>query len=284
MLARFKDARSLYVESFTQVGNLVKEGKLDDAKRIASSETLPRLDVATKAIKDLTAFQGAQMTREGQETIQTIASARTQMFIVGGVAVLVGAVLALCITRSITRPINEAVQVAVTVATGDLTQQIEVKSRDETGQLLGALREMSDSLRTVVGDVRRGSDMIATATGEIAAGNVDLSARTEEQAASLEETAASMEELTATVRQNAESARQGNMLAANASEVATRSGEVVGRVVHTMREISDSSAKVAEIIGTIEGIAFQTNILALNAAVEAARAGGSRQGFRRRRQ
>lgn len=279
MVTKFKDARAQYVESFTKVGDLVKEGNLDDARRLLQSETMPRLEATIKCMDDFSALESSRFDLIAQDTTRALASARMQMFMVGAIAVLIGVTLAAWITRSITVPINRAVQVAETVAQGDLTQRIEVTSLDETGKLLGALRAMNDSLRKLVGDVRAGSDMIATATGQIAAGNIDLSARTEEQAASLEETASSMDELTSTVRQNAENATQGNMLAQNASDVAARCGDEVGRVVHTMREISESSSKMTDIIGTIESIAFQTNILALNAAVEAARAGELGKGF-----
>ncbi|MGX6998490.1 methyl-accepting chemotaxis protein [Caballeronia sp. KNU42] len=195
------------------------------------------------------------------------------------VAVFAGIAIGWLITRSITAPIRRAVVIAETVALGDLTANIEVSGKDETSQLLAAMRHMNERLVDVVGRVRSSSDSIATGSAQIAAGNTDLSQRTEEQAASLEETAASMEQLTATVKQNAENALQGNSLAANASETAVRGGEVVNRVVQTMSEISSSSEQVAQIITVIEGIAFQTNILALNAAVEAARAGEQGRGF-----
>ncbi len=200
---------------------------------------------------------------------------------------LVAAVLAaalgaasLFIAKSITRPLAHAVDIAKTVAAGDLTSHIEAgTAKDETGELLRALRDMHDSLVRIVGEVRSGAETIATATGEIATGNLDLSSRTEAQAGSLEETASSMEELTGTVKQNADNAHEANRLAQNASQVALRGGGVVRQVVDTMHAIDESSRKIVDIIGVIDGISFQTNILALNAAVEAARAGEQGRGF-----
>ena len=195
------------------------------------------------------------------------------------IAVLIGSALAWGITISITRPLDKAVQVARHVASGDLTMHITVESSDETGELMQALKDMNASLLHTVQQVRVGTDTIATASSQIAAGNAELSSRTEQQASSLEETASSMETLTSTVKQNADNAQQANKLAQSASTVAIQGGAVVAQVVETMRSINTSSKKIVDIIGVIDGIAFQTNILALNAAVEAARAGEQGRGF-----
>jgi len=181
--------------------------------------------------------------------------------------------------RAISRPIEQALKHFDDIAEGDLTHRVNVHSRDEMGQLLSGLSKMQENLTRTVSTVRAGSDAIATATKEISAGNLDLSSRTEQQAASLEETASSMEELTSTVKHNADNARQASTLAVNASQIASAGNDVVSRVVTTMDEIRDSSTKITEIVGIIDGIAFQTNILALNAAVEAARAGEQGRGF-----
>jgi methyl-accepting chemotaxis protein len=249
------------------------------ARQLATGDAAVAFKALNDAISKDVAFQvqGSDAARRTAASTYSSALWATVTLIV--LAVVLGIATAVLITRSIIGPLNQAVSVAETVANGDLTSRIDVAGRDETAQLLGALRNMNTNLANLIGRVRNSSESIATGSSQIATGNTDLSARTEEQAASLEETASSMEELTATVRQNSESAKQGSMLAANASEIAVRGGEVVGRVVDTMHDISDSSAKVADIIGTIESIAFQTNILALNAAVEAARAGEQGRGF-----
>ena len=196
------------------------------------------------------------------------------------VAVALILVLAtLAISRSITGPMGQVVAVAEALAAGDLRHEYKAKRRDEIDQLLVALANTAARLRSMVGGVKQSADSITIASAEMAAGNADLSQRTEEQASSLEETASSMEELTSTVKQNAENAKQANQLALGASQVAVKGGTVVGQVVQTMSSINESSKKIVDIIGVIDGIAFQTNILALNAAVEAARAGEQGRGF-----
>ncbi len=202
---------------------------------------------------------------------------------VGGVATLATLVLLAAIygvlMGKIVRPLERCVSVCERIAGGDLTVRIDVDGSDEIGHLLAALRKLSEGLSRTVRAARAGAESIDVGAHEIATGNSDLSARTEQQAASLQETASSMEQLTTTVRQNADNARQASQLAVSASGIASQGGEVVGQVVSTMDAISASSKKVTDIIGVIEGIAFQTNILALNAAVEAARAGEQGRGF-----
>jgi methyl-accepting chemotaxis protein len=224
-----------------------------------------------------TAFDQLSVTLRERER----SASRGLLFIAGGLVVFMalGAALMWAIARSTTVAIAQAVKVAQTVAAGDLTSHIDVRGRDETAQLLQALKTMNDGLAQVVSQVRQGSDHIATGSSQIATGNADLSQRTEEQASNLQQTAASMEQLTSTVQQNAETARQASAIVRGATDAAREGGQTVGQVVTTMEAISQSSRRIHDIIGVIDGIAFQTNILALNAAVEAARAGEQGRGF-----
>jgi methyl-accepting chemotaxis protein len=194
-------------------------------------------------------------------------------------ALVLGGGIGWGITRSVTQPIGRAVVVAERIARGDLTSEIEVRIHDETGRLLEAIRAMQERLRALVGGIRQAADSIQTASSEVAMGNQDLSQRTEQAAGSLQQTAQSMAHLTSIVMRGADSAKQANQLASTAATVAARGGSVVAEVVTTMDEINASSKRIADIIGVIDGIAFQTNILALNAAVEAARAGEQGRGF-----
>ena len=276
-----KSAWARYAALDAKLLDLADKGDagFNDARSLSSGDAGAAFTDMLKLIEADIELNRSGAEREVARAASTYDNAIVSTGLLIAVAVFAGIAIGWLITRSITTPIGRAVVIAETVARGDLTADIEVSGKDETSQLLAAMRHMNERLVDVVGRVRNSSDSIATGSAEIAAGNTDLSQRTEEQAASLEETAASMEQLTATVKQNAENALQGNSLAANASETAVRGGEVVNRVVQTMSEISSSSEQVAQIITVIEGIAFQTNILALNAAVEAARAGEQGRGF-----
>jgi methyl-accepting chemotaxis protein len=278
LMDRIAERRLAYIEVRKSVFNLIggDEAELD---RQVKNQLLPSINAYTQSVRDLAEFQTNVFVEAKTDLDAMAVSGRQLLLMLGLAAVALGAVFAWMLSRSITRPLSYAVSIARNVASGKLGDAIDVTSTDETGQLLQALKEMNDSLVTIVGEVRVGTDSIATASSQIAAGNLDLSSRTEEQASSLEETASSMEEMTSTVKQNADNARQANQLAASASEIAFKGGAVVAQVVETMSSINDSSKKIVDIIGVIDGIAFQTNILALNAAVEAARAGEQGRGF-----
>ncbi|WP_448152021.1 methyl-accepting chemotaxis protein [Castellaniella caeni] len=194
-------------------------------------------------------------------------------------AFILGPLFAWRVMRAITRPLANAVSIAESIANNDLSHHIHSDANDEIGMLCHALERMTQNLHQAVSKVRGGADSIATAASQISAGNLDLSSRTEQQASSLAQTAATMEEITATVRQNADNTQQANTLAAAAAKTAVSGGSLVGHLVDTMGEINGKSQQVADIIGVIDSIAFQTNILALNAAVEAARAGEQGRGF-----
>jgi methyl-accepting chemotaxis protein len=273
--------RKAYTVARTALFALKESGTADAAAVQSAADTGmdPALTAYETAAADLAACQKRMFDEARGHVEDVAASGRLLLTGVGVVAVLLGAALAWWLTRSITGPLRRAVVLANAVAQGDLSTRIEAVSRDETGELMAALQTMNANLNTLVTRVRSGADTIATAATEVALGNHDLSARTEAQAGALEESASSMEELTGTVRQNAENARQGNQMAASASGIAARGGDVVAQVVATMGAIDASSKKIVDIIGVIDGIAFQTNILALNAAVEAARAGEQGRGF-----
>jgi len=279
LLAQMKLETANYASGQDKLIRLIKLDELDAARSLLKSELRPLLVRLKKATADQSALQKQIALDAAAEAARTYRSTSMLMWGLGIAALALAAAVAWWITRSITRPVAKALHVANTVAAGDLTSRIEVETRDELGQLLQALKTMNESLARTVGVVRTGTDTIAVAAAQVAAGSQDLSSRTEQQAGALEETASSMEELTSTVRQNADNARQANVLAEAASNVAARGGQVIGQVVGTMGEINASANQINDIIGVIDGIAFQTNILALNAAVEAARAGEQGRGF-----
>ena len=254
-------------------------GKHEEAKKLLFGDTRAAYAKASSAIDAVWTYNEKLGDAAARAASQGYDNALRWMAGVTAVAVLFGLIGALWISRSITQPMHQAIAIAQRIGAGDLSAQIQPRGRDETAQMLSALQQMNQSLVTIVGQVRNCSDSIATGSAQIATGNADLSQRTEEQASNLEQTAASMEQLTATVKNNADTARQAAQLADGASAVAAQGGAMVGQVVATMGEISASSKRIADIIGTIDGIAFQTNILALNAAVEAARAGEQGRGF-----
>ncbi|KQV49464.1 hypothetical protein ASC95_17875 [Pelomonas sp. Root1217] len=280
--AIYKEAiefRIKYQAAKDAVMNAKKAGAEAEAAKLYTETFLPSAKIYDQRVQDFVAFQRKAID-DAALAIELANSRSNQLLLgLGLLVVALGAMLAFIISRSITGPLKFALGIAKTVADGDLTMTIEQGNRDEIGELLGALQAMTDQLSSTVTRVRAGTETIAVASREIASGNMDLSQRTEQQASALEETAASMEELSATVKQNADSAKQANQLAQGASTVAIKGGDVVGQVVTTMKGINESSRKIVDIIGVIDGIAFQTNILALNAAVEAARAGEQGRGF-----
>ncbi|MFT7775314.1 methyl-accepting chemotaxis protein [Roseateles sp.] len=255
------------------------DGKRDEAIAKMNGECRPLLAALLKATEDYLAYEGRESLARVRQTEVAYGRDRAVMASASVAAVAAAVLLGWALSNAVTRPLERAVRLAEAVASGDLSSDIVVDRDDETGQLLAALKRMNDGLVDMVGRVRQSADSIATASQQIATGNHDLSSRTERQASALQQTAASMQEMTSTVQQAAENSRQASPLATAATEVAGRGGDVVQRVVTTMGEISDSSRRIADIIGTIDGIAFQTNILALNAAVEAARAGEQGRGF-----
>ena len=271
--------RKDYLAARQEVLAAKNAGNQDEADKLTNSRLKPARATYLAALQELVGLQTKDIDASVADVANQFSRSQIILAVLAGLILLFSAGISYWISRSITRPLYEAINVANAVAGGDLTSHVDTTGHDEVSELMQALSSMNASLAHIVSEVRTGSGTIASASGQITAATLDLSSRTEQQAGSLQQTAATMDELTLTVKQNATNAQQANELAGSASEVAVRGGIVVSQVVTTMGSINESSKKIADIIGVIDGIAFQTNILALNAAVEAARAGEQGRGF-----
>jgi len=279
VVGEMEKVEAAYAPVALAIVELAMSGQRDEAIRRMNAQCRPLLAAlvqATHRYADMTRVRAQSMLQEAESAYVV---QRNLLLAFGLLAVAVALAAGWLVTRAITRPIADALRVADAVAAGDLTVRVDAQGRDEVALLLDSLGRMAGGLQEIVLQVRTSSDSIADGVAQVASGNADLSRRTEQQASSLQQTAASMEQLNTTVQQNADNAQQANQLAVNASCVAEQAGQAVGEVVDRMRSIHDSSRRIVDIIGVIDGIAFQTNILALNAAVEAARAGESGRGF-----
>ncbi|EEP91605.1 methyl-accepting chemotaxis protein [Yersinia kristensenii] len=279
VLREIQNSRTDFLTSGDKILSLVLAGN----REAAVTEFTDNMNITQaqyrEHVRQLVAYQDQIMADSVDSMAKVYTSTRNLLLAILLTSAVAGLLIAWAITRSVTQPIQQALDIANKVAQGDLTSSIVTNRKDEAGLLLQSLDHMNTSLRQIVSKVRDGAETISTAASQIAAGNQDLSARTEEQASSLEQTASSMEQLTSTIKNTADNTHQATSIANKASETAKHSGEVMGSVTQKMRGIRDSSQRMSEIIGVIDGIAFQTNILALNAAVEAARAGEQGRGF-----
>ena len=283
LMAELGGVRKAYVDSRDGINKAKAAGNMEEAARLMEKDYQPAAKGYEAMLQKLLEHQNQEIDDAAHQIDTIAAQSRNLQLVLAALTAAFSVAFAWWLATGITRPVRRAVDMARRVADGDLTGEHGGArgghARDETGQLLQALEDMHNGLVRIVSQVRSGTDAITSASSEIASGNLDLSSRTEQQASSLEETASSMEELTSTVRQNADNAREANQMAMAASDVARKGGEAVSDVVGTMQSIDASSRKIVDIIGVIDGIAFQTNILALNAAVEAARAGEQGRGF-----
>ena len=282
LLATIKEQEGLAMPAIAKATELWLASNAEGATRVLIKEIRPAQKKWMAALDQLATLEDKLNAQMQVDAAAGFSSGRNFMIIMGLLAVGISIVAALVITRGLLKQLggepDYTASIASSIANGDLAVAIDTTGNDK-GSLLFEMKEMRNSLVDIVGQVRSGTETIGTASREIAAGNIDLSARTEMQASSLEKTASAMEELTSTVKQNADNAREANQLASAASDVAIKGGKVVSEVVNTMSSIDASAKKIVDIIGVIDGIAFQTNILALNAAVEAARAGEQGRGF-----
>jgi methyl-accepting chemotaxis protein len=282
LMAAIKEHEAAAMPAIAKASDLWLSNQAEAATKVMIKEIRPVQKKWIDTLEQLAALEDKLNAQVQVDAAAGFSSARSFMIIMGALAVVISVAAAIVITRGLLKQLggepDYTASIAGSIANGDLSISINTSASDKDS-LLVEMKEMRNSLVSIVGQVRTGTETIGTASREIAAGNIDLSSRTEMQASSLEKTASAMEELTSTVKQNADNARQANQLAANASDVARKGGEVVSQVVDTMSSINESANKIVDIIGVIDGIAFQTNILALNAAVEAARAGEQGRGF-----